>query len=98
MQTEFDTKDSTGGQHRTPPQVTPPPELPPAPPRKALITVALVIVVLALSGALSMVSRFRDAQALAKETDEDSVATVVVVHPVAEKPDEELVLPASLQA
>jgi multidrug efflux system membrane fusion protein len=98
MQTEFDTKDSTGEQHRTPPQVTPPPELPPAPPRKALITVALVIVVLALSGALSMVSRFRDAQALAKETDVDSVATVVVVHPVAEKADEELVLPASLQA
>ncbi len=98
MQTEFDTKDSTGEQHRTPPQVTPPPELPPAPPRKALIIVALVILVLALSGALSMVSRFRDAQALAKETDADSVATVVVVHPVAEKPDEELVLPASLQA
>jgi membrane fusion protein, multidrug efflux system len=98
MQTEFDTKDSTGEQHRTPPQVTPPPELPPAPPRKALIVVALVILVLALSGALSMVSRFRDAQALAKETDADSVATVVVVHPVAEKPDEELVLPASLQA
>jgi multidrug efflux system membrane fusion protein len=98
MQTEFDTKDSTGEQHRTPPQVTPPPELPPAPPRKALIIVAMVIVVLALSGALSMVSRFRDAQALAKETDVDSVATVVVVHPVAEKPDEELVLPASLQA
>jgi multidrug efflux system membrane fusion protein len=98
MQTEFDTKDSTREQHRTPPQVTPPPELPPAPPRKALIIVALVIVVLALSGVLSMVSRFRDAQALAKETDVDSVATVVVVHPVAEKPDEELVLPASLQA
>ena len=98
MQTEFDTQGLTGEQHRTPPQVTPPPELAPAPPRKALIIVALVIVVLALSGALSMVSRFRDAQALAKETDADSVATVVVVHPVAEKPDEELVLPASLQA
>jgi len=98
MQTELDTNQATGDPHRTPPQVTPPPELPPAPPRKALIIVALVIVVLALSGALSMVSRFRDAQALAKETDVDSVATVVVVHPVAEKPDEELVLPASLQA
>ncbi len=98
MQTELDTNQATGESHRTQPQVTPPPELPPAPPRKALITVALVIVVLALSGALSMVNRFRDAQALAKETDVDSVATVVVVHPVAEKPDEELVLPASLQA
>lgn len=98
MQTEFDTKDAPLEQRRTPPQVTPPPELPPAPPRKALIIVSLVIVVLALSGVLSMMSRFRDAQALAKETDADSVATVVVVHPVAEKPDEELVLPASLKA
>jgi membrane fusion protein, multidrug efflux system len=98
MQTELDTNQATGESHRTPPQVTPPPELPPAPPRKALITVGLVIVVLAVSGTLSMVSRFHDAQALAKETDVDSVATVVVVHPVAEKPDEELVLPASLQA
>jgi len=98
MQTELDTNQATAEQHRTPPQVTPPPELPPAPPHKALIIVFMVIVVLALSGALSMVSRFRDAQALAKETDVDSVATVVVVHPVAEKPDEELVLPASLQA
>ena len=96
MQTELETNQAT--RERTPPQVTPPPELPPAPPRKALIIVTLVIVVLALSGALSMVSRFRDAQALAKETDVESVATVVVVHPVAEKPDEELVLPASVQA
>src|SRR5208283_881440 len=98
MQTELDAHQATGEPHRVPPQVTPPPELPPAPPRKALIIVALVVVVLALSGALSMVSRFRDAQALAKETDVDAVATVLVVHPVAEKPDEELVLPASLQA
>src|SRR5208283_4544178 len=97
MQTELDAHQATGEPHRVPPQVTPPPELPPAPPRKALIIVALVVVVLALSGALSMVSRFRDAQALAKETDVDAVATVVVVHLVAEKPDEELVLPASLQ-
>ena len=89
---------TTGELHRTPPQVTPPPELPPAPPHKAIIIVVLVILVLALSGGLSVLSRMRDAQALAKETDIDSVATVAVVHPVAEKPDEELVLPASLQA
>ena len=89
---------TTGELHRTPPQVTPPPELPPAPPRKAIIIVVLVILVLALSGGLSVLSRMRDAQALAKETDIDSVATVAVVHPVAEEPDEELVLPASLQA
>lgn len=83
---------------RVPPQVTPPPELPPAPPRKAIILVLLVIAVLALSGGVSMLSRLRTGRALAKETDVDAVATVAVVHPKAEKPDEELVLPASLQA
>jgi multidrug efflux system membrane fusion protein len=85
-------------ERHAPPQVTPPPELPAAPPRKALFMVALVVVVLAISGAASMLSRIRAGHALAKETDVDAVATVVVVHPIAEKPDEELVLPASLQA
>jgi RND family efflux transporter MFP subunit len=54
--------------------------------------------ILALSGALSLFSRFRAGRALAKETEIDSVPTVVVVRPIAEKPDEELVLPATLQA
>jgi len=98
MQTEQDTNQSITEQHRVPPQVTPPPELPAAAPRKALIIVALVVVILAVSGAASMLSRIHAGRALAKETDIDSVVTVVVVHPVAEKPDEELVLPASLQA
>jgi multidrug efflux pump subunit AcrA (membrane-fusion protein) len=89
---------SMGELEHIPPQVTPPPELPPAPPRKAVLIVVLVIVVLVLSGAASMFSRIRAGRALAKETDVDAVATVVAVHPIAEKPDEELVLPASLQA
>src|SRR5205085_3922209 len=66
-------------------------------PRKAIIIVVLVIVVLAISGAASMFSRIKAGRALAKETDVDAVATVVVVRPIAEKPDEELVLPGSLQ-
>jgi multidrug efflux system membrane fusion protein len=98
MQTQPETNHSTEESHRTPPQVTPPPELPPAPPRKAVIIVVLVVVVLALSGAASLFSRIRAGHALAKETEIDSVPTVSVVHPTAEKPDEELVLPASLQA
>jgi membrane fusion protein, multidrug efflux system len=98
MQTQPETNHSTEESHRTPPQVTPPPELPPAPPRKAVIIVVLVVVVLALSGAASMFSRIRAGRALAKETEIDSVPTVSVVHPTAEKPDEELLLPASLQA
>src|SRR5579864_7398242 len=98
MQTQPETIHSTEESQRTPPQVTPPPELPPAPPRKAVIIVVLVAVVLALSGAASMFSRIRAGHALAKETEIDAVSTVVVVHPTPEKPDEELVLPASLQA
>jgi len=97
MQNEPETNQSTETRH-TPPQVTPPPKLPAAPPRKALIIVMLIVVVLALSGAASMFTRIRAGHALAKETEIDSVPTVSVVHPIAEKPDEELVLPGSLQA
>lgn len=98
MQNEPKTKTLTEESQHTPPQVTPPPELPAAPPRKALIIVGLVIAVLVIAGAASMVSRIRAGHALAKETEVDAVATVAVVHPIAEKPDEELVLPGSLQA
>jgi len=98
MQKELETNRSIEEPHHAPPQVAAPPELPPAPPRKTLIIVLLVVVVLVLSGAASMFSRIRAGHALAKETDVDSVPTVSVVHPTAETPDEQLVLPASLQA
>jgi multidrug efflux system membrane fusion protein len=98
MQKELEPKRPVEESHHAAPQVTPPPELPPAPPRTAIIVVVLVVVVLALSGAASLFSRIRAGHALAKETEVDAVATVTVVHPIAEKPDEELVLPATLQA
>lgn len=98
MQKELEPNQPVEESHHAAPQVTPPPELPPAPPRTAIIVVVLVVVVLALSGAASMFSRIRAGHALAKETEIDAVATVTVVHPIAEKPDEELVLPATLQA
>jgi membrane fusion protein, multidrug efflux system len=98
MPTELENNHTDVETHHAPPQVTPPPELAPAPPRKAVVTVVLIVVVLAACGALSMLSRIRAGHALAKETDIDAVATVSVVHPIAEKPDEELVLPGSLQA
>lgn len=97
MQTEQQTNHSIE-EHHAPPQVAPPPELPPAPPRTALIIVVVVVLVLLVSGAASMFSRIRAGHALAKETGIDAVATVTVVRPTAEKPDEELVLPGSLQA
>jgi multidrug efflux system membrane fusion protein len=98
MQKELEPNQPVEESHHAAPQVTPPPELPPAPPRTAIIVVVLVVVVLALSGAASMFSRMRAGHALAKETEIDAVATVTVVHAIAEKPDEELVLPATLQA
>jgi len=98
MQKELEPNQPVEESQHAAPQVTPPPELPPARPRTAIIVVVLVVVVLALSGAASMFSRIRAGHALAKETEIDAVATVTVVHPIAEKPDEELVLPATLQA
>ena len=98
MQKELEANQTVEELHHAPPQVTPPPELPPATPRKVVIIVLLVVVLLVLSGAARMFSRSRAGRALAKETELDSVPTVSVVHPTAETPDEELVLPASLQA
>src|SRR5215469_18303497 len=80
------------------PEITPPPPLPPAPPRKALFLVGLVILLLVIGGVITMLMRMRDSRVLADETERNSIPTVAVVHPIAEKPDEELVLPGSLQA
>jgi RND family efflux transporter MFP subunit len=96
MQTEQETNQLE--QHHAAPQVTPPPELPPASPGKAIFAVLVVVVVLAVAGGARMLSRLSASRALAKETEVDAIPTVSVVHPTLEKPDEELVLPASLQA
>jgi membrane fusion protein, multidrug efflux system len=96
MQTEQETNQLE--QHHAAPQVTPPPELPPASPVKAIMVVVLVVIVLAIAGGVRMLTRMSASRALAKETEVDAIPTVSVVHPTLEKPDEELVLPASLQA
>ena len=81
-----------------PPAIQPPPDLPPAPPRKALTIVGVMLLVLLLAGGLTMVVRVTHERALAKETEIETVPTVAVVHPLPEKPDEDLVLPGSLLA
>jgi RND family efflux transporter MFP subunit len=81
-----------------PPAIQPPPELPAAPPRKALMIVGLVLLVLVIAGAMTLIGRASHERALAKETERQTIPTVAVIHPLAEKPDEELVLPGSLQA
>ncbi len=80
------------------PGIERPPELPPAPPRKALLMVGVALLVLLIAGGYTLFERLSHSRALAKETEQNAVPTVAVVHPVAEKPDEELVLPGSLQA
>lgn len=80
------------------PEITPPPKLPPAPPRKALLLIGLVLLLLVIGGVITMLMRMRDSHVLADETERESIPTVAVVHPTAEKPDEELILPGSLQA
>ena len=76
----------------------PPPELPPAPPRKALLIISVALLILLLAGAVTLIGRETHERALAKETERSTIPTVAVVHPLAETPDEELVLPGSLQA
>ncbi|HEY4934860.1 MAG TPA: efflux RND transporter periplasmic adaptor subunit [Terriglobales bacterium] len=80
------------------PEITPPPKLPPAPPRKALMLIGLVLLLLLVGGLATMLARMHSSRVLADETERESIPTVAVVHPTAEKPDEELVLPGSLQA
>jgi multidrug efflux system membrane fusion protein len=81
-----------------PPTIQAPPELPAAPPRKALMMVALALLVLLVAGGLTLLSRASHERALANETERETIPTVAVIHPLAEKPDEELVLPGSLLA
>ena len=75
-----------------------PPEIPPAPPRRALMVVGVALLALIVAGAITLITRANHEQALAKETEQQTIPTVAVVHPLAEKPDEELVLPGTLQA
>ncbi len=79
-------------------EITPPPKLPPATPRKALLFIALVLLALLVGGLVRMFTRIHDSRVLADETDQNAIPTVAVVHPTLEKPEEELVLPGTLQA
>jgi len=80
------------------PGIEKPPEVPPAPPRKALTIVAVALLVLLVAGGLTLWEHASHERALAKETERETVPTVAVIHPQSEKPDEDLVLPGSLQA
>jgi RND family efflux transporter MFP subunit len=86
------------GEHHSQPEITPPPKLAPARPRTALLTIGALVLILVAAGVITMMTRIRDSHVLADNTEQNAVPTVAVVHPTAEKPDEELVLPGTLQA
>lgn len=84
-------------QHHAP-EITPPPQLEPASPRTALVMVGVILVLLLAGAAITILARSHASRVLAKETEEEAIPTVAITRPVAEKPDEELDLPATLQA
>jgi multidrug efflux system membrane fusion protein len=69
-------------------------------PRKGggYVLVALLALLLAIGATAEIVIRLGERRALAKETETLAVPNVVVVHPKSEAPQQELVLPSSLQA
>jgi len=84
--------------HRTDPRMKRSPDLAPAPAGRAKILVGAVLLVLITAGAVTLLSRKNEADALAKETEAISVPTVAVVTPEVEPGNDELVLPGNLQA
>ncbi len=75
-----------------------PPELPPAPPRRALTLVGAVLLVLLAAGGLTIAAQVHHGRVLAQATERMAVPDVAVVHPALEAPQEDLVLPGTLQA
>ncbi len=73
-------------------------KLGPAPARKGLLIMGVIVMVLLLGAIVTLLSRTARAKALAKETEQNALLTVSVVRPTPEKPEEELLLPGTLQA
>jgi len=80
------------------PQIERPPDLPPAPASRGKIMVGAVLLVLITAGAVTLLTKKGEADALAKETDTVAVPTVAVVQPTKGPGSDELILPGNLQA
>jgi RND family efflux transporter MFP subunit len=85
-------------EEHAPPEITPPPKLEAASPRKVLFFVGLLVLALLAAGALALLTRMHASRVLADTTAQEAIPTVAVVHPIEENPDEQLVLPGTLQA
>jgi len=81
-----------------PPQAEQQSDPPPAAVGKAKVLLSVFLLFLFIAGVITFLMRKKETNALAKETELYSVPTVAVVQPKAEPGDDELVLPANLQA
>ncbi len=91
--------ESTQVQEQQQPRIgSEPPEAPSGSLGKAKLVIGVALAVLLTSGAVSILNRAHQTRVLARETEVNAVPTVAVVRPIAEKPDDELVLPGTLQA
>ena len=79
-------------------QIERPPDVPPAATSRAKILVGAVLLVLLTAGLVTFLTRKGETDALAKETEAESIPTVAVVQPTSEAGSDELVLPGNLQA
>ena len=75
-----------------------PPERSNTPQKRARYVALAIAVVLIVAAVVGFFSRFGERHALAKETEELAVPNVVVLQPKTESPQQELVLPSTLQA
>jgi membrane fusion protein, multidrug efflux system len=66
--------------------------------RKSLIVAAVVLLVLVFSGAATLIRRHHEETVLARNTEVSAIPSVAVVHPTPEKPDDQIMLPGTLQA
>ena len=68
------------------------------PQRGARYLVLAIVILLIVAAVVGFASRFGERRALAKETEELAVPSVAVIQPKTEPPQQELVLPSTLQA
>lgn len=73
-----------------------PPSQPPKKPNYAVLWVVLALLI--VGGAITATLRFGERRALARETEALAVPNVIVIHPKPEPPQQELILPSTLQA
>ena len=65
---------------------------------RGYLVAGILAVLFLIAAVVGIASRFTERRALAKETDELAVLNVAVIHPKVEPPQQELVLPSTLQA